>query len=98
MNMAVSPENLRGDSGDRAYERLVGCFVAALGTMPEEVVPDLAYQSIEHWDSLGHMSLVAVIECEFDLVFDTDDILEMASVRHAVAILAKHGVDIGPPE
>jgi len=74
-------------------EKLRTCFSRSLGIPMEQVTDDLTYNTIEEWDSVGHMTLVADIETAFDVVLDTDDILDLSSVRQAVAILGRHGVD-----
>ena len=74
-------------------EKLRTCFSQSLGIPMEQVTDDLTYNTIEAWDSVGHMTLVADLETAFDVVLDTDDILDLSSVRQAVVILRKHGVD-----
>jgi acyl carrier protein len=74
-------------------EKLRTCFSQSLGISMDRVRDDLAYNTIEEWDSVGHMTLVAGIETAFDVMLDTDDILDLSSVRQAVTILRKHGVD-----
>lgn len=73
-------------------EKLVQSFVESLGIKPEQVVDDLKYQSIEEWDSVGHMALVAELETNFDIMLDTDDIIDMSSVAIAKTILQKYDV------
>jgi len=73
-------------------DRLRGVFSNALGIPAERVTDDLAYNTIKEWDSVGHMALVAAIEGEFDVMFDTDDILGMSTVAKAREILARYGV------
>lgn len=72
--------------------RLVDVFVRSLGITPETVCDELEYNTIPQWDSAGHMSLVAELESEFDVMLDTDDIIGMSSVLKAREILVKHGV------
>ena len=36
----------------------------------------LQYQDIKEWDSVGHMSLIAALEDSFDIMMDTDDIID----------------------
>ena len=74
-------------------EKLRSCFSRTLGIPMERVSDDPAYNTIEEWDSVGHMALVADLETTFDVVLDTDDILNLSSVGQAVAILSGHGVD-----
>jgi len=73
-------------------EKLRTCFSQSLGIPVERVTDDLAYNTIEEWDSVGHMTLVAGIETAFDVMLDTDDILNLSSVSEAVTILRRHGV------
>jgi acyl carrier protein len=72
-------------------DRLRGVFSNALGIPAERVTDDLAYNTIKEWDSVGHMALVAAIEGEFDVMFDTDDILGMSTVGKAREILTRLG-------
>jgi acyl carrier protein len=73
-------------------ERLTKCFVESLGISADQVVDGLAYNSIKQWDSVGHMSLVAGLETEFNVMLDTDEIIAMSSVAVVRQILQKHGV------
>jgi len=74
-------------------DRLLDCFVRTFGIERDQIIPlKLAYQSIPEWDSVGHMSLVAEIECTFDIRLDTDDIIGMSDVSKAIQIVQKHGV------
>ena len=53
----------------------------------------MQYQSVELWDSVGHMSLVAALEDEFDIMIDTDDIIDLSSYEKGKEILVKYGVE-----
>ena len=53
----------------------------------------LKYQDVELWDSVGHMTLVAALEDEFDIMIDTDDIIDLSSYEKGKEILAKYGVE-----
>ena len=61
----------------------------------EDQLPDLKYQDINAWDSVGHMTLVAAIEDAFDIMMDTDDIIDFSSYEKGKEILAKadYGVE-----
>ena len=54
----------------------------------------LAYQSIEAWDSVGHMGMIAGLEEVFDIMLETDDIIEFSSYKVGTEILKKYGVEI----
>jgi len=73
-------------------EKLVNAFVETLEIDRGIVVDTLEYNSIKEWDSVAHMQLVAALEEAFDIMLDTDDIIDMSSVGKAKEILAKYDV------
>lgn len=61
--------------------------------IPDDVpVDSLEYQSVGEWDSVGHMSLIAELESEFDISLEMDDVIDLDSFRAGKAILAKYNV------
>ena len=54
---------------------------------------ELKYQGINEWDSVGHMTLIAVLEEAFDIMFDTDDIIDLSSFEKGKEILKKYNVE-----
>lgn len=69
-------------------EKYINAFVQALEISEDQVV-GLKYQDIPEWDSVGHMSLIAEIEEAFDIMMDTDDIIDLSSFEKGIEILAK---------
>ena len=69
-------------------------FVECLGVTEEELGSDLAYQSVEMWDSVGHMQLIAALEDAFDIMLDTDDIIDFSSYETGMEILKKYDVEL----
>lgn len=55
----------------------------------EDQLAGLKYQDIEAWDSVGHMSLIAALEDAFDIMMDTDDIIDLSSYEKGKDILSK---------
>ncbi len=53
---------------------------------------DLEYQSIDEWDSVGHMGLIAELEESFGIMLEMDDIVDMSSFKKGIEILEKNGV------
>lgn len=53
----------------------------------------LKYQGVELWDSVGHMTLVAAIEDAFDIMMDTDDIIDLSSYEKGKEILKRYDVE-----
>ena len=50
----------------------------------------LEYQAIPEWDSVGHMTLIAALEDAFDIMMDTDDIIDFSSFEKGKEILSKN--------
>jgi acyl carrier protein len=70
-------------------EKYNNAFIEAL-EVEESQLEGLEYQEISAWDSVGHMGLVAAIEDAFDIVMDTDDIIDFSSYEIGKKILAKN--------
>ena len=61
----------------------------------ENQLKGLSYQSVELWDSVGHMTLVANLEDTFDRMMETDDIIDLSSYEKGIEILKeKYGVEL----
>ena len=75
-------------------EKYIEAFVNALELTKEQVTPKLAYQEIDNWDSVGHMGLIAELEDAFDIMFETDDIIDFSSYEKGREILRKYHVII----
>lgn len=60
----------------------------------EDQLKGLEYQGVELWDSVGHMTLMAALEDAFDIMMDTDDIVDFSSYEKGKEILKKYDVEI----
>ena len=74
------------------YEKLINCFTESLKISEDLINDNLKYQSIPQWDSIAHMALVAQVESQFDIMLDTEEILDMSSVSEIKKILTKHDI------
>jgi len=75
------------------HAKLATAFADALEIEAATVNDELQYNSIPEWDSVAHMTLIAELEKVFNLMFDTDQIIDMSSVAKAKEILVQHGVE-----
>lgn len=73
-------------------KKLKSVFAETLEIDEIQVTDDLTYNSIAEWDSVAHMALVAEIDDQFDIMLDTDDVLDMSSFAKAKEILAKYDI------
>lgn len=61
----------------------------------EDKLVGLQYQQIELWDSVGHMTLIANLEDSFDIMMETDDIIDLSSYEKGMEILTnKYSVEL----
>ncbi len=72
-------------------EKYNKAFTESFG-IGESKLAGLTYQSIPEWDSVGHMSLIAAIEDSFDIMMETDDIIDLSSYEKGKEILAKYDI------
>ena len=68
-------------------EKYNQAFIESL-EVTEDQLNGLQYQQIPNWDSVGHMGLIAAIEDAFDIMMDTDDIIDLSSYEKGKEILA----------
>ena len=62
------------------HNKVIGVFAKTFGLLEEEITPNIAYNSHEKWDSLGHLELVSNLEEAFGISFSMDDVQNMSSV------------------
>ena len=55
----------------------------------ESKLGGLQYQGTELWDSVGHMTLMAALEDAFDIMLETDDIVDFSSYEKGKEILSQ---------
>ena len=67
-------------------------FTESLEIDTSQLGESLTYQSIETWDSVGHMQLVSALEDAFDIMLDTDDIIDLSSYPLGIEILKKYDI------
>jgi acyl carrier protein len=67
-------------------------FIEALSLQPEDLSERLIYNSVTGWDSVGHMSMIAALETEFDIMLETEDIIDFSSYPKGMEILGKYDV------
>lgn len=77
------------------YQKLEKVFRNALGFDSKYDVSTLIYNAVSQWDSMAHMRLISELETEFNIMLDTDDILDLSSFVKSREILVKYGVQFG---
>lgn len=68
-------------------------FVETFSLADDFDVENLKFQQIQEWDSVGHMDLIASLEDEFDIMFDTEEIIGLNSYERGIGMLKEHGIE-----
>lgn len=75
-------------------ERYNKTFTSTFKVDESNLNSDFKVDSIAEWDSVTQLSLVTEIEDEFDIMLDSEDILEFTSYEHGKKILSKYDISI----
>ncbi len=51
------------------------------------------FKEVSQWDSVSHLSLISELEEEFDVLFESEDILHYGSFLNGIEILKRYGVE-----
>lgn len=73
------------------YDQIfMDCFLVG----KDELNDNFVYQCVKEWDSVGHMGMIAGIEEAFDIMMETDDIIDFGSYKKGIELLLKYNVVI----
>jgi len=70
-------------------EKYKQAYIETFG-ITEKDLSGLSYESINEWDSVGHMGLIAALEDAFDIMMETDDIIDLNSYEKGMELLSKN--------
>lgn len=73
-------------------EKLKEVFVEGL-EIPMEEVETATMENVDKWDSIGQMSLIAIIEDAFGVEFEPDEVMQFTSFAAGVDILKNHNIE-----
>lgn len=73
-------------------EKLKEAFVEGL-EIPMEEVETATMENVDKWDSIGQMSLIAIIEDAFGVEFEPDEVMQFTSFAAGVDILKNHNIE-----
>jgi acyl carrier protein len=73
--------------------KLKEAFVEGL-EIPMEEVESATMESVDKWDSIGQMSLVAIIEDTFGIEFGPDEVMRFTSFETGKDILKNHNIEL----
>ena len=73
-------------------EKYDDLFMECFHIDKESLNESLVYQSVPTWDSVGHMAMIAGLEERFDIMIETEDVIDFSSYLKGIEILAKYNV------
>lgn len=74
-------------------ETYKNCFIEGL-EIDESSVESATMDTVEKWDSIGQMSLIALIEDAFGIEFEPEEIIGLTSYEKGLEILRNHDIEI----
>ena len=74
-------------------EKYKNAFVEGLEVDLSEV-EGLSMEKCEKWDSIGQMSLIAVLEDAFEIELDPEEVMAFTSYEAGIEILKNHQIDL----
>ena len=75
-------------------EKYNTAFREAFDLEQDSDLKSLEYQSIDEWDSIGHMTLMSELEDAFNITISTDDLIQFESYSQGSDILKRYGIVI----
>ena len=75
-------------------DRLIALFAEELDVEPASLNDESSPDSVESWDSLAAMRLVAAIESEFNIRLSARDAMRMKTIGIARSVLKAKAVDL----
>jgi acyl carrier protein len=78
-------------SMDQIKEKLISCFSAVMPELKPEEIPHASAVNASNWDSVTTVTLITVIEDEFQISIELDDLSHFDSFQGILAYL-KQGI------
>ena len=75
-------------------EKYNNAFMQVFGAKAEELNDDYGKDTVDEWDSVHQLSLIAQFEEAFDIMFDPEDIMDMTSYAKGKGLLKKYEVEL----
>lgn len=73
------------------YNRI---FRETFSVEDQDLDADFSYENVAEWTSIRQLALINELEDTFDLMFDTEDILNLKSYEIGKEIMRKNGIEL----
>jgi acyl carrier protein len=75
---------------DEMEIRLSQCFLAVFPDLTADAIPQACSASLEGWDSVAMVTLLAIVEEEFGIAIEVDDPGRFDSFKEILSFLQEH--------
>ena len=75
-------------------KKLNDIFVEVFGDVADRLGNSFTKDNVDEWDSVHQLNIVGLMEDNFDLMFDPEDIVACTSYNASKEILRKYDVEI----
>lgn len=75
-------------------EKYNAIFEEVFGAVVEQLGDNYSKETVSEWDSVHQLNVVALMEENFDLMLDPEDIMACTSYNAGKDILAKNGIEL----
>jgi acyl carrier protein len=76
---------------DDKQVRLAGCFLAVFPELSSDGITEASSVSVQNWDSVAGVTLLAVVEEEFGIIIEDDDLSKFNSYEGFLSYLQETG-------
>lgn len=75
-------------------EKYNNAFVEVFGVEESALDANFNKDSVDGWDSVHQLNIIALLEESFDIMFDPEDIMELTSYEKGKELMAKYDVEL----
>jgi acyl carrier protein len=83
---------------DPVYSQLTRCFAAVFPDLPATEISSASLGSVPNWDSLATINLVALIEEEFQIQTEPEDLARLVSFNSILDYVNERVASQGSPD
>lgn len=75
-------------------EKYNQAFIEVFGVEESTLGSNFNKDSVDGWDSVHQLNIIALLEESFDIMFDAEDIMELTSYEKGKELMAKYEVEL----
>lgn len=75
-------------------EKYNQAFIEVFAVEPSALNENFSKDTVDEWDSVHQLNIVALLEESFDIMFEPEDIMDLTSYEKGKEILRKYEVEL----